>query len=565
MIKVRMFRTIPLFFLFPIVVLSQTEIGFAPQNQFYRRNINSILNFNVIKSEKTYYSSPLKIYYGERLINKKSITYFPRIYDLRKENYLTEVKDQGEVGSCWSFGIIGAIESNLLQREKLLYDLSEENMATCHGFYYKKNDGGNFEIATSYLVTHKGPLLENEDPYIDDTNSVCKVYNVNPVFYIDDVRWISINNIGEDIKQQIIDYGAVTVSMYLDESIEYYNWGDNTYYYNGNEYPNHMVLLVGWDDNKKITGGTTNFKTRFGGWIAKNSYGTDWGNEGFFYVSYEDTRFGETGTFFPEIKQIIDYDTIYYYDELGPVSSIGFFGSSEGEENKAIGHGYGIVKFSPDKPQLITKIGTYIVSAETFIDIEINDDFRRGNIAKLENQYCEYPGYYTFDINAVVEDDFYVKIKYSSTTSEYPIPIEIEEEEYAYPHIENDKFWVSSNGNDWQNLGENIEDSQFDLCIKAYARKDKPILKELKNEEAVKIYPVPTTGFINIALNYLTDDEININLYDISGKQLENLSLSPDEINSDYLWNLSNYSSGLYLIQIEDGQMVELHKIQLIK
>ena len=84
--------------------------------------------------------------------------------------------------------------------------------------------------------------------------------------------------------------------------------------------PNHAVCIVGWDDNFSLE----NFPERYrppadGAWIAKNSWGKDWGTDGYFYLSYYDMNLATPQTYSyvisPEMEKL-EYMTILQYDYM---------------------------------------------------------------------------------------------------------------------------------------------------------------------------------------------------------------------------------------------------------
>ena len=60
--------------------------------------------------------------------NTLSFDKMPEAFDLRKYGWVTPVKDQGFMGSCWAFGNMAALESSLLRYTNKTYSLSVNNM-----------------------------------------------------------------------------------------------------------------------------------------------------------------------------------------------------------------------------------------------------------------------------------------------------------------------------------------------------------------------------------------------------------------------------------------------------
>jgi len=112
----------------------------------------------------------------------------------------------------------------------------------------------------------------------------------------------------------------------VDDWCRELNSYDGSYmlYYDGQEEVNHAVLIVGWDDNLPHPGGS-------GGWIAKNSWGTDWGGpcgysseRGYFTIAYGSAGIGSNASFVADWQ---DYDPsggLLYYDEAGWTKDAGY-------------------------------------------------------------------------------------------------------------------------------------------------------------------------------------------------------------------------------------------------
>lgn len=247
----------------------------------------------------------------------------PSNYDLRDYGYLTSVKNQLYAGNCWAFAGIGVLESCILKASNITFDLSENNLKNLKALYsiyesfgFAPNIGGLFLMTAGYLTSWLGPVNETTDPYVD-------LSTVSPIltnlFNVQNILYILRNNYSDNdgIKSAILNYGAVGCRIYMNQS--FLNNDNTTYYYPGNQNINHDVCIVGWDDNYS----RYNFKITppgDGAFIIRNSWGSQWGDNGYFYVSYYENCFIST-TFFDFFTFILNDSTRYYknyqYDNIG--------------------------------------------------------------------------------------------------------------------------------------------------------------------------------------------------------------------------------------------------------
>jgi len=467
-------KLIPLILLFltSLLLQAQQPLQKAPLNPDFKQYIDDLK-----KSRKAgdsmlgYVPPPYRVHFGnyQSVPRTKSGQQLPSRYDLREEGHVTPVKDQGQFGTCWAFSSIGAIESRWKRLEDEVVDLSEKNMVTCNGYAYGPDDGGNIYMASAYLTRLQGPLPEEDDPYgnLTDT-STCWTYG-DPPAYIPEVRFLPKDQ--DEVKRAIMNYGAISTSMYVDENGNYYNPSDFTWYYNGNEISNHGILIVGWDDNKLVTGGTEIPDTR-GAWIIKNSWGTNFGEAGYFYLAYDDTEVLTSNGFYPFKENVENIDSLHHYDRLGMVSSLG-----NGRETI-----YGITRFELQEGESLQKIGTFVSSygAEVGISIYGGFDYQAGEptdlLTSLPNRQVIYPGYHTFDLASEATGEIYVKVRYHTPDYGYPLPVELAIDGYSNPAIQTSGTnWYSHNGQDWFAMGSDTEQSPYDLTIRAYTKKSTPV------------------------------------------------------------------------------------------
>ena len=204
----------------------------------------------------------------EFIVNQKNQKSFPVKFDLREfnaNNFVTSVKNQGNFGTCWTFATYGALESNGLFTGIGYEDFSEKNLATCHGYEWEPNDGGNIYISAAYLSRRSGPYTEIQDPYSSMTaTAVCNEITVEPQFFVEDIHFIPA--VREEIKAALLKYGALYMSYKEDET--YYNYQYKSYCRTGDLGGGHAIVIVGWDDEYTTQCGK-------GAWIDKNSWGTN--------------------------------------------------------------------------------------------------------------------------------------------------------------------------------------------------------------------------------------------------------------------------------------------------
>jgi len=440
-------RIVICFILFILTIpLKAQTFKKAPLNDKFERFIK-----NQHKSNIYHIPSPTTYYFSNEIPEKVKDIILPTRFDCRDEGILTSVKDQEGAGHCWGFAALGVIEAYTKKLGLATYDLSEHNMVTCHGFEW--DEGGNKEMATAYLTRLSGPILEIQDPY-SDTDFSCSAVNKKPAFYVTESKFLPENK--EVLKYILMTYGPFARSMYWDPF--FFNSSTNTYYYNGNEDTNHGVITVGWDDNITTSGGK-------GAWIVKNSWGTSWGDNGYFYMSYNDKYAISEPSIYPVRQETTEIDTILMIDYFGELSSFGF-----GDY-----HDYGLIKYHVNENYHFSKIGTYIGASNSIIDIEVfatkDGNNLTDTLAISYHNLAEYPGFQTFDVSFDVTGDFYIKIGYYTPGDRHPVPAESFASGYAIPQINQGVCWLSNKGDTWEELGLGVSDAEADLCIRAYGSK----------------------------------------------------------------------------------------------
>jgi C1A family cysteine protease len=426
-----------------------------------------------------YIPHPFRVNYGKNEL--KSTFILPAAFDLRNvdgKSYVSSVKDQGTYGTCWAFAASASIESYWMMQGEEETALSVRNFANCHGFAWDPWQGGNSFIASAYVTRLNGPVYEWADPYSQMATKSCKSFGSDSVVPAYITQFYKANS-KELIKTMIMKYGAVATSMSTDNFNTHFNATTNTYYYNGTKPIDHGVTIVGWDDNKVVSGMSAGSPPGKGAWIIKNSWGKNWGQNGFFYISYYDKYAGREVSLYPGRMEKNEVDTLYLYDKLGAITSH----SIKDAENTKVG--YTLARYVAPRSQLINRAGTYVNTAGTILDIVIARGWDGTSlfdtVSVARNLVCRMPGYHSFAMNAPVDSGaFFVMIRYETPGYNFPIPIETVEAGFANPAIESSgKQWISDNGIAWEDVGKNTTNN-FDLCIRAYARNSNDVVAAFK-------------------------------------------------------------------------------------
>mgnify|MGYP003588890991 CR=1 FL=1 len=192
----------------------------------------------------------------------------PRRIDWRERNAVTPIRDQGACGSCWSFAVTGAMESQGAIRLKKLYDLSEQQLLACNEAGYGCQ-GGLFDGAFACLKK-LGAYPEDCLPYVANDQVPCPP-RCSPILRPRFTISLPGAKLDKIVKYLVAYIGPLPISLYATEKFSAYKSGVFQ-----DKVPaghNHAVLLVGYDDD-------------LGAWLIKNSWTEKWGMQGFGWVKY---------------------------------------------------------------------------------------------------------------------------------------------------------------------------------------------------------------------------------------------------------------------------------------
>ena len=258
-----------------------------------------------------------------------SPSYKDASFDLR--DYIDiKVENQNPFGTCYAFASLTCVETYLALNFNEYYDFSEMHFATAVSLvnnYYPSiddalNEGGNFTQFVLYTQKDYSLVLEEEMPLSNYKNlsissreeELTKDFNnINSNFYsiakVDDTTSFQsyagnkskysaseLTTFRNSVKNHIVNHGSLAAGIHtktatFDSNKNLKVTNDSLVYNNSildadlvTAYTDHMISIIGWDDNYDANGSWSNK----GAYLCQNSWGTSWGNNGCFYVSYDD-------------------------------------------------------------------------------------------------------------------------------------------------------------------------------------------------------------------------------------------------------------------------------------
>ena len=368
---------------------------------------------------------------------------YPTSYDLRTYNRVTSVKDQGTCGDCWAYGAMSSLESSLMPTENR--DFYEGDLNANSGFDYGSCNGGNNEMSAAYFARWSGPLNEGTSSPVQK--------HVQDVIYLPPRSGATDN---DNFKSAIMNYGGISASFYWNSAY----LSSSGYYYPSGGSGNHMITIAGWDDSHAVSGAPG-----VGAFLCKNSWGSTWDGDGYFWISYYDGILGhEEQAVFHDAEPTTNYDTVYQYDPLGESIDYGYSSTT----------GWAANIFTASSNQAINSVGFYTTDVNcaytVYVYSGVTSGPRTGTLQSTTTGTIPYAGYHTVSINPVQVQNgqkFSVVVKLTNPSSHYTIALEYPLSGYSTgARASSGQSYVSSDGNSWSDITSSYANTN--VCIKAF-------------------------------------------------------------------------------------------------
>lgn len=421
--------------------------------------------------------------------------------------YKTEgmlVKNQYSTTECWAFAYTSAFEAINLKRSgstdiysprHIDYSCSKSftDVTQTENLFNRETSesGGNYFLATSYASSGKGPVLESDMPFENDTNkkisyselnktvqkqldeiiffpSIYKSYGTSEIYhYADSAKKVRLTtqeviDIRNSIKEQIMNNGGVVANIYDEGKINVCRMTEDTTV-------NHGIFIVGWDDEYQATGWRNK-----GAYIVLNSYGTQNYDNGYCYISYDDACV-ETSIMGISKTSDFDVENVYEYDVFGGTTAI------IPDNNKSEICGFNVFNRDTSKTETMKEIGIYTFSyqkAEVYFSDEFNQSGMPINFRKVANTTDTLsPGFITIQLDNEVtlnKNKFAIGVRFIENNTEGEASFAVE--------VANAKWWANVSCNKGESYLTNsftadssstqFGELSYNLCIKAYTSKE---------------------------------------------------------------------------------------------
>ena len=461
-------------------------------------------------------------------------------------NYVSPVKNQGTSGCCYAFAALGNVESKeFIDGAPSLPDYAERHVRDCSWYALDPESGwdpslgGNYVMVANHLA-QMGTVLESDLPY-SATPGACPA---GLTYQTTLLGWEMLSGPTvvptATLKAAIMDHGPVYSSIYVgdaynpawDAAFRTYDGSSVLVYTGGQITTNHAVLIVGWDDTLAHAQGR-------GAWIVKNSWGSGWGDGGYFTIAYgADDGYGAAGlgsyaAYMTDRQPYDEAGALWSYDEAGWRGYVGYRSTE----------GWGANVFTATEQTQVTRVEFWTVDAMERVDIALYGDFGSGPVGpplwQSEGHSYDYAGYRSVPVDPPLALEAGARVaavvRFVARTTQMPVPIDT----VSSP---DGNSWISPRGTGWAQ-------PPYDVGIRLRTSTAPPDVAIVKTVSGGEVGPGDAITFTLAVANVGGGIAANVVVTDVMPVQVvETAVASTLAITAtggvDYVWSVEPLASG---------------------
>jgi C1A family cysteine protease len=376
------------------------------------------------------------------------------------------VRSQDNYSTCWIMAAMGSLESVVLRKEGLPFDFSENNLANHMSSRLDYEGMAPSELALAYYARWEGPVMESSDPYPRPGKSppyLRAVRHLQEALFLPE-RQGPLDN--DAVKWAVMTQGGADAAVDFRVQDEFDSWNASTqaYYNAARSTPNHHVLVVGWDDaypaSRFLAGSRP---PGDGAFLIKNSWGADFADEGYLWVSYHDATIGDALVVFSGVEPAGNYDAVYQYDALGRSRWI----TAGGGEQAWFAN-----RFSSAGTGRVAAVSFYAPVPGTAYQVRVARALR--GVATAPDSTTgtlSVAGYHTVRLDepaaVTAGETFVVAVRVTTPGWADPVPVEAPSGLIS-PRARAGQSYVSVDGSSWTDLTGRTGLSRANVCLKAF-------------------------------------------------------------------------------------------------
>ena len=415
----------------------------------------------------------------------------PVRYSSVEQGYVSPVKDQ-RYNDCWVYGALGTYESFLLKNNLYTGDMSVDHAnlwgtqrSDGEGWVRQYSEYGRAKIMPGYFTSWQGPVSNSKVPDLNTYNYTADTIPTDLTDYgVTAIKFLFRDD-PDSIKRAIMESGGI--STYYSQTTAKYNSNTYAYYvppnYKGTT-TGHAIELVGWDDTFSSSK-FINTPEGNGAWLVKNSWGDDWGDNGYFWISYYDRDIFDSKKFKPTYQiltaeKITEKNKLLQNEIFGATWEFDYVKEPELTAFQSFefdGHYNTVDKVIFESYSVSSDYTIYYVP-----DVRDTPDSNQNNWVELYKGTVDYPGYICADIDdfRIPDNEGSIAVKIGSTKQAELPQIGVCEwltasGQYTFKHqAQRDQSYVMANGRitdlvDWYKVNNN-DDYAGTFVIKAVAK-----------------------------------------------------------------------------------------------